>query len=183
MKDICIRGDLSKIIKRFSYKGNSFHIEYFDGSSSDYICHNPEHVEKIREIMLNQALMRQVDLSTLDFNGADNILIGAQIFNALGFAAGAYFDSKFLLVLFGILTGANVLTMINNTKNRREFEKYALFFSLYEHLDVINDSTFLECVECDHIYQIPLNIETVDKYTLGQLQTIKKKLEQIKNRN
>jgi len=183
MKNIRIRCDLGKIIKNFTYDGCNFHIEYYDGTSSDYICSDPQHAQKIKDLMYNQAMERQIDLSACDFNINENCMILAQLFNTFGFGYGAFKESSFLLVLFGILTGINVIELIKNAAARREFEKYLIFFELFEDKEIVNNSKFMECIEYDHLYQKRLDIDTVDEFTLGELRTLKRKLNEIKNRN
>ena len=47
-------------------------------------------------------------------------------------------------------------------------------------LSIINNSAFLKCIEFENMYQIPVDIETIDSYTYGEMKSIYKEYKKRK---
>lgn len=60
-------------------------------------------------------------------------------------------------------------------KKVNELKKYKLFLEMVKDLDEINKSGILKCIEFENIYQIPLDITTIDEYSYSDIKKIYKK--------
>ena len=175
--------NLSEVIKKFTYEGDHFHIEYFDGTSTDYICYSPERVEMVKEKMLFQAFERQDDYDHYPFKLKEDVTMFFSLMATILFGRGIINDEAAPTVI-GLLTiGLCLRSCIKTAQLKKELEKYRIFFDLYDHLDEINNGKFMECIEADHFYQKMLDIDTVDDFSLGEIKTLKRNLDATKNGN
>lgn len=164
--------NLSETIENFIKKGNIYTINYLDKSSSSYICYNDNEEQKIKNIMIQQAIERQnkIDMKSL-FLSLNCYLIGFGISTGefmLLLNNGDYF-------LKSLILGTSILTYkgCNTTINKLiELKKYKMFLELRKNLEEINKGDFLKCVEFDNFYQIPFSIDTLDYYKYSKVKTI-----------
>lgn len=91
-------------------------------------------------------------------------------------------DKVFLSYFSVIFSTFGIYNYRSNNKKIIELKKYKLFLDLVDHLDDINDSEFLKCIEFEKLYQKQFDINTLDEYTYGDVKTIYKsyKLKQKK---
>ena len=87
----------------------------------------------------------------------------------------AIFGYSFLLLLV-----LGVKLHKTNSKKLKELKKYKLFFEMEKDLSIINNSAFLKCIEFENMYQIPVDIETIDSYTYGEMKSIYKEYKKRK---
>jgi len=181
MKFTYPEANLSKVIKKFTYKDNYFHIEYFDGSVNDYYCADFEKVEEIKKIMLDQAKERQKKMD----NPADRLGETISLYLDFIFTLGLYDSIKnrrdFMIFLCAMLVIINTYCQVISIKERVELKKFALFFEMYNSLDEINKSEFMKCIEFENIYQKTLDIDTIDDFSYDEIKTLYRKFKGEKN--
>ena len=173
--------NLSEIIKTYKKNGYSYHIEYLDGSSSDYTCYNEEEELKIKSTMLKQAMERQDKMGEEYIENSKNFNKIATIASAIG---TVYFtsNSKLLLTMLStaVLLPAADLWMKKN-KALKELKKYRMFLEMANDLSEVNQTELLKTIEFDTLYQTPLSIENLDEFTYGDVKSIYKKFNTSQN--
>lgn len=181
MKFAWPNADLSKIIKCFSNEGCVFHVEYLDGTKSDYFCSDPEHIKEIKKQMLEQAWQRQKEMDTKDYDLGKLMLLYSEVVLGLGAYTGFKNEQEFMAFLCTLLCAFNLLVITHGIQVKKELEKFKLFFEMYEHLDEVNKSEFLKTIEFETIYQKQLDIDTIDQFSLGDVKILHRKLEEKYN--
>lgn len=170
--------DLSETIKSFKHDGWQYTIEYFDGTSTNFVCSNEEQIKNIKQKMYEQAVERQDIMA--DYNYPLKVTLGLylHIINTTAFTISISCKADFLTWLFSLGGLLNLFLLTKNVRIKRELEKYLLFFKMYNHLDEVNKAKFMECIEFDHMYQKRLDIDTVDEFSLGEVKTLYRHLEE-----
>lgn len=181
MKFVTNYFDLSKTIKRLNYDNNNFCIEYFDGTISQYYCSDPNHLKELKTKMLEQAIERQLQFSLVDFEREEFIKASIYFILMLGLNYAVITEKDLLTWICIFLIAYNIKRHIKMEKHKRELKKYAIFFDLYDDLETINNSKFMECLEFEHLYQKRLDIDTIDDFTLREVKVLKKNLAKQKN--
>jgi len=183
MKFTYPEADFSKVIKSFTHDEGLFCIEYLDGSVSKYLCSDPEKVEMIKSLMLSQARERQEKMWNNHTDKlARTMILYQQMIFAFGLQHSIRTKSDFLMFLCAFMLSINLFFQASDLKSLIELKKYQLFFEMYNDLDEVNKSEFLKCIEADTIYQTPLDIDTIDDYTYGEVKTLYRKLMQEKTK-
>ena len=180
MKFTFPNADLSKVIKRFTYEGNYFHVEYFDGSKCDYYCSDPYEESKIKNIMLNQAKERQKKMDNPHDKAGELMSLYAELILILGLQDNIKNGRDIMTYLCAIILIVNSDCQVHWIKEMIELKKFAMFLEMYESLDEINKTEFMKCIEFEPIYQRPLDIDTVDDFSYGDIKTLYRKFKQEK---
>lgn len=168
------KADLSETIFKYEKDNDSYKITYLDGSESNYISNRENESELIEQTMINQAIERQnempIEIVKMNQNFyTTGIFISAAAFQLLG-------DNETILHTLPIIGGISSIVLANKERKRKkELMKYKMFLEIYKDLPKINESKLLEEIEPDHMYQIPLNINNLDKYSYGEMKVIYKK--------
>ena len=168
------KANLSETIWRYEKEDDSYKITYLDGSESSYISNRENEPELIEQTMINQAIERQneIPIERVKMNQkfyTTGIFISAVAFQLLG-------DNETVLSTLPIIGGISSIVLANKERKRKqELKKYKMFLEIYKDLPKVNESKLLEVVEPDHMYQIPLNINNLDKYSYGEMKIIYKK--------
>lgn len=173
--------DLSKTIKSYKKNGYSYHIEYLDGSTSDYTCYNEEEDTKIKELMLKQAMERQKKIKENYLENSRDINKVITIVSAIG---TIYFvnDSKTILALLSATVLLPTVTLWKErSKTLKELRKYRMFLEMAGDLKDKDQTELLKTVEFDTFYQRPLSIESLDEFTYGDVKLIYKKFNTRRN--
>lgn len=173
--------DLSTTIKTFSQNGFNFHIEYMDGSENNYYCSNDLENERLINLMLEQIKLRdeKMNLETLSLKESliKFTFVLSSCLNVLSISR-----QKDLISLISLLIAIISLKDLRTIKKRiAELKKYRLFIDMMEELKTIDISKLLECVEFDHMYQIPLDLCHIDEYSYGDMKRIRKNLDKLKD--
>ena len=173
--------DLSTTIKKVSKNGFNYHVEYMDGSENNYYCSNASEYEKLMNLMLAQIKLREekMNLETLNFKQTivRFVFLLSNYLNVLAISR-----QKDLISLISILIAIISLKDLNDVRKKiAELKKYRLFIDMMDELKTVNESELLECVEFDHMYQIPLDIYHIDEYSYGDMKRIRKNLEILKS--
>ncbi|MBQ6841320.1 MAG: hypothetical protein IJO63_04315 [Bacilli bacterium] len=178
MKFAWPEADLSNIIKKFSYRGTSFHIEYFDGSVSDYYCSDPNHANEVKSLMYSQAGQRQEIMQNKDYKVGRTMLLFTELVSGLGVHFSIKSEDDLMTFLYSLLIAFNLLVLSHGAKVERELEKFKLFFEMYDHLDEVNKSSFMKAIEFENIYQKNLDIHTVDDFSFADIKVLHRKLQE-----
>lgn len=172
--------DLSKIIKKFTKNGTNYHIEYLDGSESNYYHGDPNHGEYLKKMMIEQAKERQKRISLENQKGLETNAVLAQCSSivAVIFAIGE--KSIPAVLLFGTIALCTTIYAKSERTKRKELEKYQLFFNMEDDLDIVNATEFMKEIEFEPMYQKFLDISTLDEFELSEIKTLHRKLEEEK---
>lgn len=182
MKFTYPNADLSRVIKRFTYEGNHFHVEYFDGTISDYYCDDPDKTSEIRCEMMIQALERDEQMwDRNDDKTARAMFLYFQMLLAFSLQNSISNDYKFMTILSSTVLGIISLLQVSDVKNQIELKKYRMFFDMYEDLDEVNKAEFMDAIRIAGSTLKRLDIETLDSFSYGQIKILHRKLEQEKN--
>lgn len=173
--------DLSTTIKKFSQTGLNYHVEYMDGSESNYYCSNELERERIINLMLEQINLREekMDLEVLNLKRVlARFTLGLSGYlNVLAISR-----QQDLIYIISLICGIISLKDLRDIRKKvAELKKYRLFIDMMEELKTVNESKLLECVEFEHIYQIPLDICHIDEYSYGEMKRIRKNLDVLKS--
>ena len=172
--------DKSKIIKEISHEDCNYMITYLDGKSTQYINYNKNEIERLKNLMIDQAIERQnnINLDNLTLKKGLSIISSVALLEGYIFVNGID-NSKLTLLLIILLIVCKYIYK-ENSKRIRELKKYKLFLEMLDDIDYINNSNILKLVEPENIYQIPLDINTLDRYSYGEIKTINKELKKRK---
>lgn len=173
--------DLGTIIKSFSQNGLNFHVEYMDGSESNYYCSNDEEYERLTNLMVEQAILRneKMQLETLDIKKQ---LAKFTTFLASYLSVLSINRQKDLIGIISILITITSLKNFRDIKKKiAELKKYQIFIEIMDEIKLVNESKLLECIEFDHMYQIPLTINHLDEYSFREMKRIRNNLEILKS--
>lgn len=171
--------DLKTTIKRYESFGNYYHIEYLDGSCSNYYCSDEKETERIENVMRKQAIDRQrmMDVEEIirtvhkNLAGASlTFLSSSVLYNYNEFSLCALTMAGAGICLNGAKTGISRV---------KELKKYKLFLEMEENLSGIDECELLSEVEPDHIYQIPFTINHVDDYSSREMKILSKKMDRM----
>lgn len=170
----CLESDISRIIKSFSVDGYNYTIIYLDGSISQYICYNENEKIRLTKIMLEQAIYRQENINEEHLikimqTGYANALLSMIL-------GGIYLVNINTIgtIVFMLISLIELRVSIGSHSKLNELKKYKLFLEMAKNLDSINQSRILKCIEFENIYQIPLDITTIDEYSYSDIKRIYK---------
>ena len=173
--------DRSKIINKYIREGNNYTIEYLNGDISSFYSTDENQEQKIIKTMVRQIVERQdrMDINDIVFKRdlcaqlclASSILMPALVLREK--------EGLLLLPIAGLIAGLNLCSDHNAKIN--ELKKYKLFLEMTRDNEKrsINDSV-LDCIEPDKLYQIPLNLNTIDDYSYRDVKLLYKKMKQKK---
>lgn len=166
--------DWSTTIGRYRTCGNAYHIDYLDGSCSDYYSSNPNESQKIEQIMMEQAIDRAGAMKIENLRLERGIITVTAAVSSFGLSV---FYSKQALGLAAIAMGG-MATSIYSFREKgvilHELKKYKMFLEMESELSEAEKSKLLDLIEPDRIYQIPLTINNLDSYSYGTIKTIYK---------
>lgn len=171
--------DLSTIIQNFNCWENLYHVDYMDGSFSEYYCADPDEKNRLEKIMLDQAIERNQRMNYDDkvLLMLCDTLLGA--FN-VGLAANAVNDKNYLFLAIPTLAAAFCLKdVVVKIKLLIELRKYQIFFDIMEDLKKVspqNMSSLIKNIEKDPFYRDPLDISHLDCWSLFDVMLIRKYL-------
>lgn len=159
--------DLSKLISHYEFKDDKYIVEYLDGDYVKYYNSNKDHYKELNEKMLKQAISRDKDMYKF-YKKLSNIRFIFILMSAI--SVGFIFDSIIIsiicLVLLTLQTGYDFIPKYN------ELEKYHDYLEIEEKLK--NNYSILKELGYDTIYDIPLDINTLDYYSNRKINKIKK---------
>lgn len=167
--------DSSKIIKSFSVDGYNYTIIYLDGSVSQYTSYSENEKFRLTKIMLDQAIDRQENMDEKYLVKSMKVCYLNSILSAILGGFNLVNRNTIGAIIFIIKSLIELKYSMSINKKVNELKKYKLFLEMVKDLDEINKSGILKCIEFENIYQIPLDITTVDEYSYSDIKKIYKK--------
>jgi len=165
---------LDKIIKKYSKKDFEYFIQYLDGSSSLYISDDIKEEDKIKELMLAQAIEREEKFKKGEIDATIFINMIGSIISCAGVSLCNFNKLDLLKLLFFSFLVVNLCSARSNKKKLKELKKYKMFLELINELSEseLNSSKYTKAYEAENIYAKTLNINTVDEFSLGEIKSI-----------
>ncbi len=175
--------DLSKTIGKIITDDSSCEIKYLDGNS-EFRNVDEEDLKKIKKDMLEQAIERQKKIDIDKLKLTKNIYLVGSALCAVAlqaFRGNSELIPAFLILCFLII---GIYKFNLNNKYLREMKKYKLFLEFVDDLDIVNQSSSLKLVCFDNIYQIPVDIDTIDEYfSYSDIKILNKQYKRLKSKN
>ncbi len=170
----------SKIIKSYKKVGKTYVVNYFDDSYSQYESLEENEEDRIRNIMISQALERSNNYNIKEVFASNRLGIVNTLLS-VGLLSCSLYSKKQLVSILSIAALTYSLKCLSdNAQKIKELKKYKLFFELMNDLEFVNSSSMLKCVEFDNFYQTRLDINTLDDYSYNQVKTIYKNYIKVK---
>ena len=162
----------------FEYKKHSFNytIYYLDGTKSEYYCSDEEHENKILKRMLEQAKTRDREMYDAWERLKKNAFLGFSLSFILFLLS--FCSKSVILIIFMLFVSAVCLEQYLDYHNKfKELKKYRMYLSIMEELKKPENIKLLKELEFDEIYQMPLNISTLDYFNYNDIKFLKKELD------
>lgn len=161
-------------------------ITFLDGSNFE-IPLTEDNINELRKEMLEQAQKRSKAVS-LDMlrTKRTQTLVELMILSGMSVSSSTfplYDDSVGVRVVSGILSGIAAVTAVVcgveykfRNDEIKELEKYDIYLSIRERLETINDPNLFNGIKQ---HEGPLNINTLDNYSLSEIKTIRDNLKRF----
>lgn len=176
MKFTYDEADKSQTISCYEVDGIKYIIKYLDGTKDEFISYNPDEERKLQEKMIEQAIDRDAHISLEDLKQnkkACKLLTILAIITSAIFLKRGEDTLKWITIIEGLISG---LGFIEERKKINELVKYRIFLEIMNDIKKVHESELLKCIEFDNFYQIPLNINTLDGYSLNDMKKIRARL-------
>ncbi len=169
-----------KILGRYKVNGTNYKKYYLDGSRAEYSSFEDNHEEELKKIMLEQSIKRDKELykTYKDKLKKDTLELSLIL---LGLAITSEDNLMFLYCILFILLLIKAKMSIDNLIKYKELNKYHNYLIIKEDLEKEENSNILDIIEFEKIYQIPININTLDDYSDRDIKILKKEIERRKN--
>ncbi len=173
--------DKGEIIENYDKSESSIIINYLDGSN--YVLPlSKENENKIIDLMIKQAILRDCTKSFNDIQDKKNITFENQIVSGLAtlaFGGIAFFANKnekdlisliasIETIISGITFIINGLAFMVNSEELNELAKYHLYLEYRERLEKMNTPNLFNGIREKH----ELNINTLDNFSLNDMRVI-----------
>lgn len=160
--------DLSKLISHYEFEDNKYVVEYLDGDYVKYYNSNKNHYKELNEKLLKQAISRDKDMYKFHKKLSNIRFILSVLLSAIGI--GFIFSyPALILICFCFICIINNCGFFNKYN---ELKKYHDYLEIEEKLR--NNHSILKKLGYDTIYDLPLNINTLDYYPNSAINMIKK---------
>lgn len=176
--------DLSTIIAGYKKDGHNYHIEYLDSSTTDYVSYDDNEEKKIINKMVQQAVDRKNNLNYEDETIKNYSYLAISAISEMSSLNCTKEERHFLAAMFFILSFSSFAFYVTEREKIKELKKYKMFLEMTKDNPSkgLNDE-WLNYIECDKIYQIPMNINTLDNYNYSDVKYIYKKFNFKKNKD
>lgn len=159
--------DLGKIIGHYEFKDDKYIVEYLNGDDVKYYNSNKDHYKELNKKMLEQAKYRDKDLYA---SYRKKYILTYVKFILFAMMVDFVIDSNVLSFIMCIIYF--LATSFKVVPEYRELKKYHNYLEIEEKLE--NDDNILKDFGYDEIYDLPLNINTLDDYPNTEINKIKK---------
>ena len=169
--------DKNEIIKKAECSNNFYNIDYLDGSCSSFINSDKEFLKQIEDKMINQAIDRDIDeFDMININKCVNLFLSLC---TLSFTNVVLNEKLLPLACVGFALTLYCLNNVRkNSKKLNELKKYRILLKNYEEFK--NNPNISEVVEFESLYREPVNIFTIDNFSLSDIKAMKKVLKNKK---
>lgn len=170
--------DTSKLIKRYKKDGNNYTIEYLNGDISTFYSTGDNDEQNIMNTMIEQIIERQDKIDIISINNLKHLGVCTSLFSAVMLYANIIHENRELLLpILGLISG--IIISKNESKKIKELKKYKLFLEMTKDNPMRKvDDEWLDYIEFDKLYQIPLNVNTVDDYSYSDIKLLSKKMKE-----
>ncbi len=167
--------DLGVIIKSYQKDGCNYHIEYLDGSFNDYVCYDDKEESRIVSIMFEQAIKRQEMYNIDEYELKIAVFQGLKMGCLVSFVL-AYEEKNITMeIVMFILAFISSRIKNKNFKIKQELYKYKYFLEMVKDKNYLDNPEIEDENKFDKIYSSPININTLDKHSCGDIKRIYKK--------
>lgn len=165
--------DERKIITKVEHVNNSYTLHYLDGSESTFINNDKEYLKKLEDIMIEQAKKRdKIDFTEININKWGSLIVSL---TSICLTSQCLQKNILTLACVGfILSFYQLKKYKNNSKNIKELKKYRILLENYEEFK--NNTNISKIIEFDSFYREPVNIFTIDAYSLYDIKLMLKEL-------
>lgn len=171
-----IEADLRKIIKSYFRDGCNYEVEYLDGSIAKYYCSNELEESRLENLMLKQALERQEKVNVKEMEVYKELSRIAAYLSSIACVLSIEEQKSVFALILGILCISSIKEFREKREMLNELKKYQIYIDIMDRIKEVNESELLKCIEFDNYYQIPLNLGTLDNYSLNDIKRIRKTL-------
>lgn len=170
----------TNIIKDYNANNRYIEVNYlFDDSSVIYPYTKDKEEEIIKE-MVEQAIKRNNDLYN-KINKETKIYLTQNLVNILSIILCVKGDLQFLFCICFLLGLYVFKNLTDNYAKLKELKKFRLYLSMKEELEKPENKDITKIIEFDPLYREPINMGTLDKFTYGEVKSIKKELKRRNN--
>ena len=169
--------DLSKVIQDIYLENGKCVVTYLDGSTDEYYCEDNNEIERLKQLMITQALERQEKMDTDKLELIKHSCSLGKFFSILILLASAkgYIDESFInlsIALFAVSFGFSK----NANPKLKELKKYKLFLELLSKYSINDISDCVKKTKGDDLYLPPLDINTLDNFSYGYVKSLHKSM-------
>jgi len=163
----------SEIITKVEYNNNYYNIHYLDGNESSFYNNDKNFLKELEEKMINQAKERyEQDYNNILINKWGSFIVGL---SSLNLTSNSLNKGLLLLACIGFITSLYFINnWRNNKRNLKELKKYKILLENYNEFK--NNPDISKLVEFESLYRDPVNIFTIDKFSLYDMKVMKKSL-------
>lgn len=161
-------------IKKYEKNNNNYFIEYLDGDCIIYYNSDKNHEEKIKNDILLQigdrdkkyfdSITKKLKISIIE-------LVTLQIPFILNTGMNSY-----MFCLLFIINIYLIKSIRDNKKKLDELKKYRLYLEMKNDLEKKENADITKIIEFDPFYRKPINLSTIDEFSLYDMKLIKKEL-------
>ena len=168
------------IIKNYSANKDYIKVNFLYDDNSITYKYTKEKEEEIINIMIEQALARDVKLYDKVCKESE-IYLSQNLLSILSAILCAKGNLQFLFCVAFIIGLVSSYKFTESYAKLKEMKKFRLYHSIKEELDKPENKDITKVIEFDPLYREPINMGTLDKFTYGDVKTIKKELKRRNN--
>ena len=167
-------------IKEYTKEGIWYEIVYLNKESDYYPNEDPNHELEIQERIIKQAIEREKEL--LKRYNYEEIISSIIFFMSLPTTCIGWTKGPLnLLIISGIISVLSAIKLIKTKRRLKDIKKYRMYLDMKEDLEKKENKDIYKILEHESCYQIDLDLKTIDKYSYGDVKTLKKEIEKRNN--
>lgn len=165
-----------EIIEKVEYDNNFYTLYYLDGSESSFVNNDKEFLKKLETKIIKQALERnKIDCREIDINKWGNLIIGLASIKLTNLCLQ---KNLFTIACLGFVLSMYLIgKWKDNSRKLKELKKYKILLDNYDEFEKNPDISKL--VEVDAFFRVPVNIFTIDEFSLRDIKIMQKKLKNM----
>jgi len=165
--------DIGEIINYIEQEDDCYKVYYLDGSSSEFISGDKDLMDKMEQKMIEQAQEREKSINyNTDFEQTKSSIL-AILGNLLLFTTIR--KEEAIPIILGIIISLICNFNFLDTKRKiRELKKYRILLDNYN--DFKNNPQLIKEIGLESIYYDAIDIFSIDKYNLKEVELMYKKL-------
>ena len=167
----------NEIIEQVKRVNNEYIIYYLDGTKAEPYNSDTEYLNKLEEKMIKQAVEREFNINNLN-----NIKIKSLILNVLSIilTIKSIEKAQIIPLLIGLITLVlSSLNFLDTNSKLKEIKKYRILLDNYKEFK--ENPSISKIIEFESTYCDPLDIMSVDRYSLKDVKNMYKELKKIKD--